>query len=684
MMGEVSNVDKVTKSNCPRDCYDGCGIVVTMTDGGRMQVSGDPQHPVSRGSLCAKCGVAYNGVFQDEHQRLTTPLRRTGPKGSGEFEPIAWGEALDEVATRFNSIIEEQGPDAILGMGYSGTLSLIAYAFPSRLMNHIGASEVDYGTICNVAGSVAWELVFGTAHKGFDPRTAKDSSCILVWGANPSHSAPHMHKHWLKDSPAKVLVVDPVRTKTAEEADLHLQPRPGTDAALAFALLHALGELKAFDETFIKDRTVGFAELATDIAACTPEWAHARTGVPAADIRKAAELYAAGPSLLWCGQGLQRQPQGGNIMRATALLPAVTGNVGKPGAGFYYLNDTAGFAGVDEAWLAGANLAQGERKVVGALDLADRLMSPDEFRAFAVWNTNPLASCSDQQKLRQACAREDLFMVSIDLFETDTARYSDIVLPAASFLEFDDLTYSYMNLIVGAQSKVREPIGKSLPNQEIFRRIAEAMGLDEPALFESDQLLIETMLEQTGTGLSFAELQEKGFYTLGDEPRIFFDDLNFDTPSGKIEIASHKAEGLGLPRGPQPAIEAPPGSGRLRLISPASQWRMNDSYGNDPRLQVRAGDAEIILHADDAMRLGINEGDMVNVSNDAGAIELTARIANLAPAGTAVSYKGRWPSQEPGGSNLNVIHTGQKCDMGESTSVHGIEVRVEPANTGPS
>ena len=671
------------RTNCPRDCYDGCGIVVTLAEGKKPRVAGDPEHPVARGSLCAKCGVAYNGVFQDETARLLSPLKRVGSKGSGEFEAISWDEALTTVASKLNGIVDTDGAGAILGLGYSGTLSMIGYAFPSRLMNYLGASTVEYGTICNVAGSVAWNLTFGTAQKGFDPRTAKESHCILVWGANPSHSAPHMHKHWLKDSPAQVVVVDPVRSKTAAEADLHLQLRAGSDAALAFSLLHALQKLDAFDKEFIAGHTIGFDEIQAHIEQCTPEWGEELTGVPAADIRMAAKRYAAGPSLLWCGQGLQRQPLGGNIMRAAGLLPALTGNVGKAGAGFYYLNDTAEIAGIDFDYLAGSALAKGKSKRVGALDLADRLSNTDEFKAFMVWNSNPLASGSDQKKLRQACSREDLFVVAIDLFETDTVRYADIVFPAASFLEFDDITASYMNLVVGAQCKVMEALGESLPNQEIFRRLAKEMGFDEPALLESDASMIDTMMQQCGVGYDFDELRDRGyFFVNGDEPMIFFEDLVFDTPSGKIEIASNQAEAMGLPRTAFPGVDPRPEDGQFRLLSPASLWRMNDSYANDPRLGVRADVAELIINPEDAARLGIENGATVRVANDAGEIALTAQVDDIVRPGTVVSYKGRWPSHEAGGKNLNFLHAGRKCDMGESTSVHGTLVTisgVEPA-----
>ncbi len=671
---------EIIKSNCPRDCYDGCGVLVHLEDGKQPRVTGDPDHPVSRGTLCGKCGISYNGVWQDENARLLTPLRRTGPKGSGQFEPISWDNALSTIAQKFNGIINEKGAEAILGMQYSGTLSMLAYMFPNRLMHKLGAARVDYSTICNAAGSVAWHLLYGDgAAMGFDPRTARDASCILVWGANPSHSAPHMHKHWLKDSPARVVVIDPVRTATAAEADLHLQPRPGTDAALAFALLHALRENGSFDDSFIAEHCVGAPELEADIERCTPQWGEQQTGVPAADILRAAEIYGAGPSLLWVGQSLQRQPMGGNVMRSAGLLPALTGNIGKPGAGFYYLNYTPFLIGGDPDYLEGAQLAAGETKIVTAMDLADRLLDPEEFKAFLVWNTNPLASCSNQRKLRQACAREDLFTVAIDCFATDTTGYADIILPAASFLEFDDLTFSYFNLCVGAQSKVREPMGEALPNQEIFRQIARAMKIDEPALYEEDMQVIGTLLQQMGRDHDFAELQRMGhFFVNDDEPVIFYQDLQFSTPSGRIEIASEQAEAMGLPRVPHAQVDPAPAQGQFRLISPASNWRLNDSYANEPKAAKRAGPAQLILCAQDAALIGVADGAPVSVSTDIGSIQLLARIDEMVLPGTVLSYKGRWPSLEPGGENLNFIHAGRKCDMAESTSVHGMLVSVDP------
>jgi anaerobic selenocysteine-containing dehydrogenase len=474
-----------------------------------------------------------------------------------------------------------------------------------------------------------------------------------------------------------VVVVDPVRTESAAAADLHLQPRPGTDAALAFGLLHILRSRDKFDHAYIDANTVGAEELMSAIDTATPQWTEAQTGVPADVIERAAELYGAGPSLLWCGQGLQRQPTGGNIMRAVGLLPVLTGNIGKPGTGFCYLNYTPAFAGIDLDNFAGAGLSDTEGKTVSHMDLAPRLADPNEFKALFSWNTNPLASAPRQDELRAAFGREDLFTVVIDCFPTDTAAYADIVLPAASFLEFDDITFSYFHLHMGAQVKVNEPVGDSLPNQEIFRRLATAMGYAEPALLEDDKTLIESMMTQMDRGFDFDGLKQRGHFYLTDEPMPMHADGKFDTASGKIEIASSAAEEMGLPRTPQPFVDPAPTDGRLRLLTPASKWRMNDSYANDPHIAEQSGPASVLLNDTDAARLGVQGGARVRLRNDTGAIELVARIDESVLPGTAVSYKGRWPSLEENAVNVNFVHTPVKADMGESTSVHATEVIVE-------
>lgn len=386
--------ERDVRTTCPRDCYDACGALVRVAGGRIVHVRGDPEHPVSRGKLCRKCTLAYNGVFLDPAARLTRPLLRRGPKGAGRFEAVSWDDALGVVAERLRGVELEYGGQAITYAHYTGTFSLLAYFFPIRLMRRMGATEVAPDTICNDAGHVALNYVYGTSLDGFDPRSAADARCILVWGANPSASAPHQDEHWLSEAPGAVVVVDPVRTPTAVRADLHLQPFPGSDAALAFGLVHVLARDGLADEDFLDRHAVGWEELRALAAPCTPAWTQERTGVPARDVERAAHLYGGGPSLLWIGQGLQRQPTGGNVARSVAALPAVTGNLGRPGGGFLYLN---GFAnrGVDEDDLSGVRAYPDVPAPLSHMDLPAHLEDPVRSRALVCWNVNPAASCPE-------------------------------------------------------------------------------------------------------------------------------------------------------------------------------------------------------------------------------------------------------------------------------------------------
>jgi anaerobic selenocysteine-containing dehydrogenase len=665
------------RTTCPRDCYDACGIVVVRRDS-RLHVRGDPDHPVSRGQLCTKCSIGYNREWLNPEARIVHPLRRAGPKGEGRFEPVSWEHALAELADRLADAAETGGPETILNTHYTGTCSLLAGSFPMRLVNRLGATEVEPDSICNLAGHVALGYVYGASEIGFDPRAAADARCILVWGANPSASAPHAHQYWLREAPGTVVVVDPVRTETAAEADIHLQPFPGSDSALAFALLHVIVRNGLADRTFLRAHTVGWEELEPTLEPCDPAWGESVTGVPAALIEEAALTYANGPSLLWLGQGLQRQRKGGNVMRACALLPAVTGNLGKPGAGFLYLNGWE-LRGIDGDYLCAPHLARGERPCVSQMDLASRLEDPARARILLAWNINPAASNPEQGRLRRALARDDLFTAVVEIFPTDTTDFADLVLPAASFLEFDDLVVSYFDLSVSAQVQAVKPPGEALPNHEIFRRLAAAMAYDEPELFERDRDVIDALLDQTGLGIDFETLAARGTVPFSDEPIVQFAERSFPTPSGKVEIASARAEADGHPRLPVPWADARPQGGRLRLLSPASAWLLNDSFGNVEKIQRRLGPATIGLHPDDAASKGVADGDQVVVANGTGSLSLRAVLTDAVPPGVALSHKGRWPKREPDRLNVNALNPGEKSDMGDSTAVHGVEITVERA-----
>jgi anaerobic selenocysteine-containing dehydrogenase len=652
-------------------------MLVHKRDGLITAVRGNPNHAVSRGTLCGKCSTAYNREWRDPQRRLSHPLRRAGPKGAGRFEAVSWETAFVEIARRLQDIIASHGARTILNAHYTGTISLLAGIAPMRFFHRLGATEVTPDTICNMAGHVALRYLYGSSLDGFDPRAAEDAACILVWGANPHASAPHAHEHWLPEARGTIVVVDPIRTPTAVQADIHLQPFPGSDAALAFALLHVVQREGLIDSAFIAAHVRGWEELEPLLARCDPAWGAAATGVPAALIEQVAVLYARGPSLLWLGQGLQRQTTGGNVMRACGLLPAVTGNLCKPGAGFLYLNGNLRQRRMDEEYLAGAHLAPpGGAPSVSHMDFAAALEDPARSRALFVWNMNPLASCPQQARLRRALQREDLLTIALDLFATDTTEMADYVLPAASFLEFDDLIASYFQLTLSAQVKATEPMGDALPNQEIFRRLARAMDFSEPELHESDAAILTTLLERSGLGLTFAALAERGSIWVPEQPAVQFADGVFATPSGRIEIASARAAADGYPRVPQPWSDPRPAAGKLRLLSPAHAWLMNTSFGNVRQIENRIGEATIALHPADAAERHLTAGDSVLVHNHCGRLELTLVISDQLSRGVALAHKGRWLRRDAAGANVNVLNPGEKSDMGESSAVHSVEVSV--------
>jgi anaerobic selenocysteine-containing dehydrogenase len=658
------------RTTCPRDCYDACGALVRVGGGRVVHVRGDPDHPVSRGKLCRKCTLAYNGVFLDPEARLTEPLLRR----DGALEPASWEVALAAVAERLSAIAADD-PRRIIYSHYTGSFALLSYFFGMRLMRRLGATEVAPDTICNDAGHVALGYVYGDSLDGFDPRTAADAGCILVWGANPSASAPHQHEHWLREAPGTVVVVDPIRTPTAAGAGLHLQPFPGSDAALAFGLIHVLARDGLVDHEFLGAHAVGAEELLELAVPCVPEWTEAHTGVPAQSVEEAAHLYGAGPSLLWIGQGLQRQPSGGNIVRSVAALPALTGNLGRPGAGFLYLNGSAS-RGIDEDYLSGADAFPDAPPPISHMHLPATLEDPARSAALICWNVNPLASCPEQRRLRRALERADLFTVVVDLFATDTADVADVVLPAASWLESDDIVVPYFHRAIAAQVKAAEPLGSALPNSEIFRRLARAIGMTDPPLLEPDEAIIARVL--AASGLGFGELARSGTIWRSAEPELQFAEGRFPTPSGKIELASDSAAAAGHGRLPRPAADARPPAGRLRLLSPASPWSLNASFSNEPKVSRQAGPLALTVCAADARALGLSDGADAQVASEVGSLRVSISVSDAVLPGTGVIPKGGWPKLLPARANVNALTAALPGDMGESTTVHGLEVAVTP------
>jgi anaerobic selenocysteine-containing dehydrogenase len=678
----VSQGVRLVRTTCPRDCYDACGVLVALRDGEVRYVRGDPDHHVSRGRLCAKCSIAYNGVLRDDEARLTRPLRRAGPKGSGRFEPVSWDDAFAEIAGRLGEIATGHGPATVLNAHYTGTCALLGTAFPLRFFHRFGATEVDPDTICNKAGYEALSYLYGDSGDGFDPETSTDARCILVWGANPSASAPHQHQQWLAEAPGTIVVVDPVPTPTAAAADLHLQPFPGSDGALAFALAHVLQRDGLVDRNFLEAYALGFEELEPLLEPCTPGWGEAATGVPAALIEQAAQTYGAGPSLLWLGQGFQRQPRGGNALRAVAMLPALTGNLARPGSGWAYVTGTDSRR-IDHDYLTASHLQFDLPPAVSQMDLADVLTDPTRAQALFCWNINIAASNPRLGDLRRALEREDLLTVVLDLFQTDTADLADYVLPAASFLESDDLVCSYFHHTLSAQVKAANPPGEALPNSEIFRRLSAATGYTEPELYESDRDVIDELLHRTRFGVSWDELANAGTVRLYESPRLHFADRVFPTPSGRIELASAAAAAAGQPRLPEPWHDPHPAAGRLRLLSPASPWALNSSFANDPKIARKLGPPTVTLHPEDAAARDLTEGDLADLQTPTGRLRARVAIDPHSLPGVAYCPKGHWPKQTNDNANVNTLNPGTAADMARSTSVHGIEITIAQ-NASPS
>ena len=667
------------KTTCPRDCYDSCGMLVRVEDGRVTRVKGDPDHDVSRGALCSKCSAAYNSVWLDPQARVTQPLERVGAKGRGQFREITWDRALSIISDRLSAIIADGEAHTILHTHYTGTCSLLAGVLPSRFFDAIGATEVDPDTVCNNAGHVMLHLMLGDSVAGFDPRSAADAECLLLWGVNPSASAPHAHKHWIPEFGGTTIVVDPVRHATARLADVHLQPRPGTDTALAFGLLAAVRDAGRLDLAFLNDQCRGWSEVAAVLDGFSVEQLASRCEVAPEAIRRCADLVANHPTLMWLGQGLQRQQRGGEVFRACVVVAAATGNVVGPGRGILFLNGPAGRR-LDLRPLVGRG---GGGPKVSHMDLIDVLADPGRSRALVCWNNNIAASNPRQNGLRQSLRREDLFTVVLEVFPTDTVDYADVVLPAATFLEFNDIVAPYFNPTVSAQVKAVDPPGAALPNQEIARRLALSLGVDDPDLHRSDADLLDAMLAPSG--MTFAELAEVGTIWPTPAPVSPFAD-GFPTRSGRLELAGELFVRRGLNSAPMPEVDAPPPPGQLRLLSPAGPWMMNSTYSNSEQNLRRVGPLEIKLHPTELASRGLIDGAEVRVSSRVGQITAVVRASDDVGPGVALCPKGRWPKLEPSGANVNMVTDAIRTDIGDSSAVHSVHVTVEPmgGSSGPS
>ena len=487
--------EEIVLTTCPRDCYDGCGIAVVKREGRIHRVIGDRTHPISRGSLCGKCALAYNGVWRDPEARLDTPLLRSGPKGSGRFEPIGWDEALGLTAEKLTSAIDRHGAGSILNTHYTGTCSTIAGEFPMRFFNRLGATEVTPDTICNNAGHVALNYVLGSSLTGFDPETRSDSRCIMVWGANPSASAPHIHKHWLGESDASVVVIDPVRHATAVNADIYLQPFPGSDAVLAFALMNVMVRDGLTDPTFIENHTVGWSELEPLVTQSEPGWAAEVTGITGRADRTGCTSVRRRPIFALAGT---RSAATTAWRQCHACLRDVASHHRqyRQARRRDLLSERRRSPEFRRRLRCGASSEKGTDALHQPHGLGGRSRRPESFpRTHLMEYERGRFRAAPGAVAPVSATRRSLQPWSLICFRPTPRILPTSYCPAASFLEFDDLTLPYFRLLVAAQVKAAEAPGQALPNQEIFRRLAKAMGYTEPELYEKDESIINYLLD---------------------------------------------------------------------------------------------------------------------------------------------------------------------------------------------
>jgi anaerobic selenocysteine-containing dehydrogenase len=662
---------------CPLDCPDGCSWVVTVRDGEAVRLRGNREHPFTAGALCAK----VNGYLEHSRapDRLLYPLRRVGRKGEGHFERISWDEATHEIATRLQGVIHEHGGEAIWPYQGTGTLGYVQGLegqAGARLWNVLGASRHGM-TICSVSGRVGASYTTGTA-AAMDPETFAHSKLILLWGTNTLTSGHHLWKFVLagRKNGARIVAIDPLRTRTAAQADEHLAPLPGTDAALALGLLWVVVDMGAEDTAYLERATLGWDAFRRRILEFPPDRVAAITGLPEHRIVELGQrLATTRPTGIRCTMGMQRHAGGGMALRTLYALPGVTGDWQYPGGGASYTT-----SGRVEANVATLTRDEQPVRTLSMTRLGEGLLELDDppVQALVVYGANPMGSTPDQSKVRRGLEREDLFTVVIEQFPTDTVDYADIVLPATMQTEHLDVNDGYGHMYVALNRPAVAPPGECASSTETFRRIARAMGLTEPALFDDDETLCRTLLGDA----RFERLWSEGWMRLDyPQPFVPFTD-GFPTPSGRLEFFSESAQADGhdpLPNYTPPAEGATVEDDRypLALIAPASHWFLNTMFANKPDLMRRAGGPRIELHPDDAAARGLHDGDDARVFNARGSFLATVEVGDRVRPGVIASTKGHWLKHLRGGANVNATVEERDSDMGGGAVFHDNRVQVE-------
>lgn len=668
---------EIKPSVCPYDCPDCCGLLITVEDGKAVCVAGDPEHAFTRGTLCPK--MAHYERTVHSPKRIMTPLRRIGQKGEGRFSPIGWDEAIEEIARRWHGIIKEYGAEAILPYSYAGTMGTIGYSAGHALFYALGATSLDR-TICAPAKSRGYRDVMG-ATLPTAPQEAQHSDMIVLWSISMLATDIHFRHdiEMARKRGAKVYCIDTYRTKTADYADAFLCPRPGTDGALALAILHVLVRDGLADRVFLKEYVQGADELEQKVLPhYTPEAAAAITGVPAADIRAFAHAYgSARAPFIRLGSGQSRYVNGAMTSRLITCLPAFVGAYAKKGGGL--LTSASGSHAFDKNIIRRPDLEQRGVRHINMCELGRALNDIDltpPIKALYIYSSNPACTAPDQNQVLRGLQREDLFTVVHERFLTDTTRYADIVLPATTSLESEDLYYSYGHYTIQRARAVIPPVGESKSNWQTARLLAKAMHLTDPIFAKTEEDLVEALIASTKKAwplpLTGEALQRLRDCHPVDLPLPADYKLHFATPSGKIEIKNPRCQPP-LPDYLPPHKNSEP----FHLIN-APDMRILDSSFNERDELTNGNIMTLLIHPQDAAARGLHDGDPVRAKNKRGHAHFILKLSDRVNRGTLVTEGVWWQAYTKDG-NTNRLTSMRLTDKDGGSTFYDVSIDIEKA-----
>jgi anaerobic selenocysteine-containing dehydrogenase len=674
------------RSVCPHDCPSACSLDVTVEDGRLATVTG-ADHPFTQGVICGKVREYAERVHSP--LRLTQPLRRVGAKGEGRFEPIAWDAAIAEIADRWRGIIGQYGGEAILPFSYAGSMGQVQYYAGHPLFHALGASLLDR-TICVSTAYAGWRATVG-AVTGNDSEQMVGADLVVLWGINAAYSTINVMT-LVKQARARgawVVTIDPYRTPTAQQADEHLMVRPGTDGALALAVMHVLVAEDRVDREYLARATVGFEALARHVKEWPPERVASITGLPAETIVAFARRYGATrASFIRIGIGISRHDNGGMTCRTLACLPALTGAYADPHGGALLSSGAAagfGLAALERADLLPSPVPRVINMIQLGRALTDGALAPP-IKALYVYSSNPAAVCPNQTLVMQGLAREDLFTVVHEQVMTDTARWADIVLPATTSMEHEDVYRSYGQFYVQLARPVLPPVAQSRSNWEVCGMLARAMGVAAAHYAKTPEALIREILargDSSVRGITYERLAAEGSVRLNlPRPYMPFAD-GAPTPSRRVELYSERLARRGLPSLPTwtPLAEGPANRALaarypLQCIVPPNRFFLNSSFSQSERLRRRQGTPTVMLSPPDAADRGIRDGDRVRVESPRGSASFTAQVTDATRPGVAVIEGIWWHRFHPGGQGVNFLTDDRVTDMGGGPAFHSNLVEV--------